>query len=463
MKKLISLILCFSLLFSCCAALTACFVNNNGQNGEENGENQNGNDENQNGNDENQNGNGENQNGNDENQDGNDENQDGDDTSFLDGELTQEKLEYALSLALDKIDYALPTFTTKFPSHNSTDNIYSAVSNTSGWNTGFWTGILWHAYELTGDEKYMETALGQIPGYYYRISHKIGVNHHDMGFVFTPSCVAAYKLTGDEEAKAAALLAAEHLITRYNEKGEFIQAWGNVGSTSNYRLIVDCLLNIPLLYWATEVTGNTKYRDIAYQHYLTTIGVCYREDGSTYHTYYFDYVTGQPLYGATHQGASDNSTWSRGQAWGMYGPLLTYIYEQDESALEVFKAAADYYLEYLPNDYVVYWDLSFTDGDTEPRDSSSAAIALCALLEGIKHLDEDDPDRARYVEAAKNIMNSLIDNYTTKDIPEANGLILHGTYNKPGNEGVDEMLIWGDYFYMEALHRMLDPEWDLYW
>ncbi|MBQ8528696.1 MAG: glycoside hydrolase family 88 protein [Clostridia bacterium] len=377
-------------------------------------------------------------------------------------ELTREKLEYALAEAIKKIDYALPTFTDKFPSHNSKNNVYSAVSNTGGWNTGFWTGILWHAYELTGNTKYLDVATSQIDSYYYRIENKIGVNHHDMGFVFMPSCVAAYKLTNNETAKEAALLAADNLITRYHESSKFIQAWGNVGADDNYRLIVDCLMNIPLLYWASEQTGDDKYRDIAYNHFKTTLSVCYREDGSTYHTYYFDKETGEPLRGVTAQGASDDSTWSRGQAWGMYGPLLTYIYVEDEAALDTFCATADYYLHYLPEDYVAYWDLSFTSGD-EPRDSSSAAIALCALLEGIKHLDENDSRRELYANAAKRIMNSLIDNYITKDVPEANGLLLHGTYSKPGGLGVDEMNIWGDYFYMEALHRMLDPEWELYW
>jgi unsaturated chondroitin disaccharide hydrolase len=143
--------------------------------------------------------------------------------------------------------------------------------------------------------------------------------------------------------------------------------------------------------------------------------------------------------------------------------LLTYIYEEDDAALETFKATANYYLNYLPKDYVAFWDLSFTDGASEPRDSSSAAIALCALLEGIKHLEEDDPLRPIYINASKRIMNSLIDNYLTKDVPQANGLLLHATYSKPGNNGVDEMNIWGDYFYMEALHRMLDPDWTLYW
>ncbi len=382
---------------------------------------------------------------------------------YADFDLPREKLEAALAEAIAKIDYALPTFTNKFPSHNSTSNVYKAEDNSGSWNCGFWTGILWHAYELTGDDRYKNVALGQIPSYLERINNKKNVDHHDMGFLYTPSCVAAYKLTGDPAAKEAALKAADQLLTRYQQKGEFIQAWGSMNNKDNYRLIVDCLMNIPLLYWATEVTGNVKYRQIAFSHFQTTMEVCYRSDGSTYHTYYFDPDTGKPLKGVTHQGAGDDSTWARGQAWGTYGPMLTFIYAPDSATLESFKAAANYFLNYLPKDYVAYWDLSFTDGDDEPRDSSSAAIAVCAMLEGIKYMSEDDPLRQIYVNACKRIMNSLIDNYTTKDVPEANGLLLHGTYNKNSNTGVDEMTIWGDYFYMEALHRMLDPEWELYW
>ena len=394
---------------------------------------------------------------------------------YSDFEIPREKLLGALEDALAKIDYALPTFTNKFPNECSKDNVYPAIDNNDGrstWTTGFWTGILWHAYELAelvdGDDitrqlQYKKVANGQVPTFYQRIEEKNGVNHHDMGFLYTPSCVAAYKLAGNETGKEAALMAADHLITRYHEEAEFIQAWGNVGADDNYRLIVDCLLNIPLLYWATEVTGDEKYADIAYKHFLTTVEVCYREDGSTYHTYYFDQETGEPLYGATAQGASDESTWARGQAWGMYGPMLTYIYVQDEKALETFITAANYYLSYLPSDYVAYWDLSFGDGAYEPKDSSSAAIAVCAMLEAIKHMDENDPQRRVFVNACNRIMNSLIDSYTTKNVPEANGLLLHGTYSKPGNNGIDEMTTWGDYFYMEALHRMLDPEWELYW
>ena len=386
-----------------------------------------------------------------------------DKAKYGDFELPREKLEYALSEALKKIDFALPVFTDKFPSHASTNNVYQAVENTSGWNTGFWTGILWHAYELSGDEKYKNVALSQIPSYHKRIVEKIGVNHHDMGFVFTPSCVAAYKLTGNEMAKEAAVLAADNLISRYHPKGKFIQAWGDINDPNSYRLIVDCLLNIPLLYWATEATGDPKYREIAINHFNTTIDVCCRDDASTYHTYYFDLETGKPKKGVTAQGASDDSAWARGQTWGIYGPLLTYIYEKNDKALNTFKATTNYYLNHLPKDYIAFWDLMFTDGDDEPRDSSSDAICLCGMLEGIKYMDENDPLRKIYVNASKRIMNSLIDNYLTKDVPEANGLLLHATYGKPQKNGVDEMNIWGDYFYMEALHRMLDPDWKLYW
>ena len=382
---------------------------------------------------------------------------------YADFELSREKLEYALAEAIKKIDYALPTFTDKFPEHSSVNNVYAAVDNDRGWNTGFWTGILWHAYELTGDDKYKAAALRQIPTYHKRITEKLATDHHDMGFLYTPSCVAAWKLCGDELARESALLAANNLKRRFQPVGNFIQAWGKMGDEAEYRLIVDCLLNIPLLYWATEVTGDPSYRDIAIKHYNTTIEVACRPDASAYHTYYFDKATGNPTKGVTRQGAFDDSAWARGQTWCIYGPMLTYIYEKNDKAFQVVKATTNFFLNHLPEDYIAFWDLSFNDGDDEPRDSSSNAIAMCGMLEAIKHMDESDPLRKLYINACNRMMNSLIDNYLTKDIPEANGLLLHATYGKPQNNGVDEMNIWGDYFYMEALHRMLNPDWKLYW
>lgn len=382
---------------------------------------------------------------------------------FTDFDLPRQKLEYALDEALKKIDLGIDNHGILFPREDSINNVYPTTENVSGWGNGFWTGILWHAYELTGNEKYKDIALAHIPSYTKRIKEKIGVNHHDMGFLYSPSCVAAYKLTGNEEARDAAIMAAEHLCTRYQDKGQFIQAWGKVGDPSAYRLIIDCLLNIPLLYWTAEVTGDKSFDTKAYNHFTTAVEACCREDSSTYHTYYFDIETGAPLRGATHQGIRDDSAWARGQTWGIYGPMLTYIYKRDESALRLSKATTNYFLNHLPADYIPYWDLSFGDRDGEPKDSSSAAIAICGMLEIIKYLDDQDPLKNIYINATKRMMSSLIDGYLTNTIPEANGLLLHAVYAKPQGRGIDEMNTWGCYFYMEALHRMLDPDWKLYW
>jgi unsaturated chondroitin disaccharide hydrolase len=185
-----------------------------------------------------------------------------DPAKYSEFDLPRAKVEAALNEAYKKIDKLIDQVGYKFPHEYSTNNVYKTVDNVAGWGNGFWSGILWHAYQLTGNEKYKETMLGQIPSYTKRITEKIGVNHHDMGFLFSLSCVAAYKLTGNEEAKAAALMAADHLTTRYRECGSFIQAWGNVNDPKDNRLIIDCLLNIPLLYWASEVTGDRKYEEM---------------------------------------------------------------------------------------------------------------------------------------------------------------------------------------------------------
>lgn len=377
--------------------------------------------------------------------------------------LTKEELEGAFANVIKKVDSFLAFNGAQFPGGVGNNNVYPIITNTGGWVTGFWTGILWHAYEMTGNSTYKNIATEQIDTFYHRIENKIGVNHHDMGFLYSPSCVAAYQLTGNEEAKEAAIMAADHLLTRYHEKGEFIQAWGNVGDPDSYKLIVDCLMNIPLLYWATEETGEPHYRECAEKHLKTTIRNCIREDGGTYQVYHFNSVTGEPIRGMKRQGVDDESTWSRGQAWTMYGTIIAYSYTKDAETLEAFKKATAYYLENLPSDYVPYWDFNYNDGDYEPKDSSAASTAVCALLEALEYLEEDDPLREVYIDYIDKTMNSLIEHYTTKNTPASNGLLLHATQDKPGGGGIDETNLWGDYFYAEALHRMLKADWEKYW
>lgn len=379
-------------------------------------------------------------------------------------EISNKEIDDALSFATKQIIHYLPEFTEKFQNAYSINGFYDAIDNTD-WTNGFWTGEIWLAYEYTKDERLREAAEIQIDSYLERINKKIAVDHHDMGFLYSPSCVAGYKLIGSQKGKEAALKAADQLISRYHPVGEFIQAWGSLNEPENYRLIIDCLLNLPLLYWATEETGNSKYREIAEKHIHTAIKNVIREDYSTWHTFFFDMETGEPDHGATCQGYRDGSAWARGQAWGVYGSALAYKYTKKEEYIEIFKKVTEYYLEHLPVDMVPYWDLEFIDGE-EPRDSSSASIVVCGMLEMAKYLEKQDADY--YTSLAKKIMKSLVDNYAVKDSSRSNGLVLHSTYSKhsPYNTcnhyGVDECNSWGDYFYMEALTR-LSKDWELYW
>lgn len=379
--------------------------------------------------------------------------------------INQDEMNQALDFASNQIINNLPEFTYKFQNAYSEDGFYKPIEN-DYWTTGFWTGEVWLAYEHCKDERIKEAGLIQVDSFLNRIEKKIEVDHHDMGFLYSPSCVAAYKLVGSEKAKEAAIKAADQLITRFHPVGEFIQAWGSMDEADNYRLIIDCLLNLPLLYWATEETKDEKYREIAEKHIHTAIKNVIREDYSTWHTFYFNMETGEPDHGATCQGYRDGSAWARGQAWGIYGSALAYRYTKREEYVEVFKNVTQYYLEHLPKDMVPYWDLEFGEGSTQPRDSSSASIAACGMLEMSKYLNEEDA--AYYTELAKQMMKSVVDHYAVKESKESNGLVLHSTYsnhspyNTCNHYGVDECNSWGDYFYMEALTRMT-KEWNQYW
>ncbi|MGZ2453592.1 unsaturated chondroitin disaccharide hydrolase [Rhizobium ruizarguesonis] len=334
------------------------------------------------------------------------------------------------------------------------------------WTAGFWPGELWLAFEHSGEAVFRHAAQVQVQSFLHRIVNRIETDHHDMGFLYSPSCIAAWKLVGDEDGRKAAILAADQLIERFQPIGQFIQAWGRKGVAEEYRYIIDCLLNLPLLYWASRETGDPKYREIALIHARTTLANSVRPDDSTYHTFYMDPVTGAPVRGATKQGYKDDSAWARGQAWAIAGMALSYRYERIEEYRQTFDRLLAFYLNRLPADMVPYWDLVFSDGDGEPRDSSSASIAACGLLE-MADLVEPEP-AARYRTLARRMMKSLADHYAVKDPTVSNGLVLHATYSKksPFNtcrgEGVDECVSWGDYYYMEALTR-LSRSWSSYW
>lgn len=370
-----------------------------------------------------------------------------------------------LDRAVAQVRQGLGTFTSSFPDSNSQGNFYRPSENRE-WTTGFWTGEIWLAYQRTGDNAFKQAGDVQVESFLERIEKRVDVDNHDMGFLYTPSCSAAWKLTGNERARKAALLGADNLMGRFQEKGQFFQAWGQLGARDNYRLIIDCLLNMPLLFWASEVTGEEGYREKALAHIRTAVNCVIRPDHSTYHTYFFDPETGAPLRGVTHQGNRDGSAWSRGQAWGIYGSALSYRWKRDQEYLELFRKVTDYFLGHLPSDLIPYWDFDFDDGSGEPRDSSAAAIAACGMLEMADYLEPGEA--GCYRDMARRLMKALCHRCAVRGPEESNGLLLHGTYarassgNPCANRGVDECNTWGDYFYMEGLTR-LAGDWEPYW
>ena len=163
----------------------------------------------------------------------------------------------ALDAAAEQVKENIPVFGTKFPLPCTRNGVYSTDINTD-WTPGFYTGMCWLAYEATGEDVFRIAALQQVDSFAERLALNENLDHHDLGFLYTPSCVAGYQLTGSTAARNAALEAAARLTKRYQPIGQFLQAWGQINDRKEYRLIIDCLLNLPLLWWAAEQTGNLR-------------------------------------------------------------------------------------------------------------------------------------------------------------------------------------------------------------
>jgi unsaturated chondroitin disaccharide hydrolase len=367
----------------------------------------------------------------------------------------------ALAYCSDKIKSNIPVFKDLYPAPAGVKGVYPLIQNTD-WTSAFWPGMLYLAFESAGDEIFSQTGVSLIPGFRERLDRGIETETHDLGFLYILSCVAPWRLFGAAGARETAIKAADLLLLRYHEKAGIIQAWGNLNDPGQRgRIIIDCAMNLPLLYWAREETGHPRYREAAARHINTANRCLIRKDWSTYHTYFFDTETGKPIRGNTAQGYSDDSCWSRGQAWGIYGNALSYRYLRDPLLRENARGLARYFLNRLPEDLIAYWDLIFVEG-SEERDSSASAIAACGLLELSAALPPADPDSRLFRNAALHIAASLVKSYTARDIPGSTGILIHGVYSKPDGKGVDECTLFGDYFYTEALVRIC-REWKPYW
>ena len=357
-------------------------------------------------------------------------------------DMLVEKIKNQLIKTENIIKYQFPEYTV--------DGKYK-YRNKVNWFSGFLTGELWNLYDVTSDEALKKLAIIHTDS----LIQFASIDYtHDMGFIFMPTLVETYKRTGEEKYRNAAIVAAKMLAKRFNENGNYIRAWGKLGSPKKAGLmIIDTMMNLELLFWAAQETGDYELYDIAYKHAITCMNEHVRKDFSSYHVVEFNPKNGQVVKKYTHQGATDGSTWARGQAWGIYGFAIAYKYTKDERFLNVSKKMTDYFCQHLPDDSVPFWDLSL-EGKSTPRDASSAAIASSGMYL-LADVVTSREDYLHYKSMAEKISNSLISKYTflnsKRKVEE--GLLIHTVYNYNKNWGIDESYPCGDFYFSEVLKK----------
>lgn len=316
------------------------------------------------------------------------------------------------------------------------------------WTNGFWPGILWMMYYQTKEEHYrqqaekIENELDEVLYDYMSLSH-------DVGFMWLSSSVANYRITGNEDSKKRGIIAAAYLASRYNVNGKFIRAWGNSGC-EHYNAIIDCMMNLPILYWASEETGDPRYRFIAENHADTVIDTFIREDGSVNHINLYDAMTGEYKDSEGGQGYAKGSSWTRGQAWAIYGFALSYIHTKNKKYLVAAKRVAHYFMAALAatDDYVPNCDFR---SPKEPvyKDSTAGVIAACGLIEIAKVVPEFEKDM--YMNFAIKILKETEEKYADWSDGEAS-IIQMGT--EAYERGQNMSIIYGDYYFIEAILKL---------
>jgi len=321
------------------------------------------------------------------------------------------------------------------------------------WVGGHWVGLLWLTYTASNDPSLATAARDWGKRLLPQLNDQAD---HDLGFLFELGFVLGFRLTGDESLKSPALQAASILSRRFNQRGQFIQAWGALDASPELRgrTIMDTMMNLDLLFWASKETGNPHYAEVATAHARTTLTHHLRTDGSTSHVCDFNPETGAFIKQDTHQGLNATSCWSRGQAWGVYGFADCYRATGDPIFLNASRRLMVYLWPRLPADLIPFWDYDSPLIPNDVRDSSAASV----LASGLLYLAsiENDPNLASiWQNRAISILESLWENYTSRDSNE-DCLLLHGTRSKPHNL-MDHGLIYGDYYFVEALMRLAKP------
>ncbi|MEO8405288.1 MAG: glycoside hydrolase family 88 protein [Chitinophagaceae bacterium] len=317
------------------------------------------------------------------------------------------------------------------------------------WTSGFFPGVLWFLYEYTKKIEWKQ----QAELYTANIEkEQFNGTTHDMGFKVYCSVGTGYRLTKDAHYKDVIIQSAKTLSTRFNPVIGCIRSWDHHQEKWGFPVIIDNMMNLELLFAATQLTGDSSFYKIAVSHANTTMKNHFRADYSSYHVVDYDTITGKVVKKNTHQGYSDESAWSRGQAWALYGYTMCYRFTKDKKYLQHAEHIAAFILNHpnMPKDLVPYWDFNAPNIPNEERDASAAAV----IASGLYELSRYSNNGKYYKSKANTIMESLTKSYRSP-IGESKGFILlHSTGSKPSNGEVDEPLSYADYYYMEALLRM---------
>ena len=319
------------------------------------------------------------------------------------------------------------------------------------WTSGFFPGELWYVYEYTHDPFWKEKAEKHTE--MLEREKKNGTTH-DMGFKMYCSYGNGYRLTGNPTYKDILIESARTLITRYKPNVGCLRSWDHHADQWECPVIIDNMLNLELLFWASRETNDSTFYNIAVNHARTTMKNHFRDDYSTYHVVNYDTITGNPICKVTHQGYADSSAWARGQAWAVYGYTACFRETNDSIFLNFAKDIADMIMDRVKTDDAIpYWDYDAPVTKETPRDVSAASVTASAMIE----LSTMVPDGQKYLDYAEKILKSLSSDAYLAKVGDNQGFILmHSVGSLPNGSEIDTPLNYADYYYLEALKRFMD-------
>lgn len=360
----------------------------------------------------------------------------------------EEKIKKELDGIIRKIDKNMPLYYNMTP-HLAKKLKYSDELSVCGsWTGSFWFGMVILAAVITKDVYKYAPYLEYFKDFYRR-KVKNGYKDHDLGFLYQLYAVDAYRLTNDTEYLEIADDAARCLYARYNPRGGYIRAWNyQIFPELDGKTIIDCLMNLPFLFSVAKSGGDARYYDAAVKHAEAALNNI-RPDGTVYHTYNFDPVSGKPLFGENEGGYADESCWSRGLSWAVYGFYLAWLHTGKGEFLEASIKTADCFMANVKKREMPLWDFRLDDENDKNIDTSAAAIAACGMYQLAEAVNEE-----KYRDFADDMLNTLMDKHSHVFDDESE-ILLDSACCRNVVDGIRQTMqwgaIWGDYFYMEAL------------